>query len=50
MRIDLKNEVKQVQVEWRQLDEEELTKRCSEELAKFEPLENNLNSYGCTAK
>lgn len=50
MRIDLKNEIKQVQVDWRQLDEEELTKRCSEEMAKFEPLEDNLNSFGCSVR
>ena len=50
MRIDLKNEIKQVQWEWRQLDEEELTKKCSEELTKFEPLEDNLNSFGCSVK
>jgi tRNA uridine 5-carbamoylmethylation protein Kti12 len=50
MRIDLKNEVKQMQEEWKQLDEEELTKKCTEELAKFEPMENNLNSFGCSAK
>ena len=50
MRIDLKNEIKQVQEEWKQLNEEELTKKCTEELAKFEPMEDNLNSYGCSAK
>ena len=50
MRIDLKNEVKQMQEEWKQLNEKELTRKCTEELAKFESMEDNLNSFGCSAK
>ena len=36
MRIDLKNEVRQMQENWRSLSSEELFNMCSNELAKFD--------------
>lgn len=52
MRIDLKNEVKQMQEEWKSFGREELTKKCTEELAKFEndEMKNKLKSFGCSLK
>ena len=35
MRIDLKNEVKQMQEKWKNYSKEELTKRCTDELSMF---------------
>ena len=52
MRIDLKNEVKQIQEEWKIFSEEELTIKCTEELAKFdnEKMKNYMKSFGCFMK
>lgn len=36
MRIELKNEVKEMQEKWRELSREELFNKCSEELARFD--------------
>ena len=50
MRLDLKNEIKKMQEEWKQLNEGELMNKCTEELSKYEKIEDNLNSFGCSAK
>lgn len=50
MRVELKNEVKKMQEEWKLLDKEELTKKCSEEFDKFKSWEDNLKSFGCSIK
>lgn len=49
MRIELKNMVKDLQEERRQLAEEELYKRCSDELENLveKMTQNNVNSFGC---
>ncbi len=51
MRKEFKNDVKKIQEEWRQLTEEELTKKCTEVLRDFEEglKHDNLNSFGCFA-
>ena len=50
MRIDLKNEVKLMQEKWKNLTEEELFNKCTEELAKFDSdeMKNKLKSFGCS--
>lgn len=50
MRTELKNEIKKIQEEWKLLDKEELTKKCTEEFDKYKYLEDNLNSFGCSTK
>jgi len=49
MRKEFKNDVKKIQEEWKQLSEEELTKKCTEVLRDFEEglKHDNLNSFGC---
>ena len=49
MRIELSDEVKKIQEEWKQLDEEELTKKCTDWLAIFETdeMKSELKSFGC---
>lgn len=49
MRIDLKNEIKNVQERWKELDERELSKRCSDELVSYKNLlkEKNVDTFGC---
>ena len=49
MRKEFKNDVKKIQEEWKQLTEEELTKKCTEVLRDFEEglKHDNLNSFGC---
>jgi hypothetical protein len=45
----LSDEVKKIQEEWKQLDEEELTKKCTDWLAIFETdeMKSELRSFGC---
>ena len=52
MREDLKKEVKSMQDEWKQLNEQELTRKCTEGLETFETAEmqKNLSSFGCLKK
>ena len=50
IRTELKSEIKQMQEEWKQLNEEDLTKKCTEELSKLEPMKENMNSFGCSIK
>lgn len=52
MRIELKNEVKDMQEEWKQLSEQELMKKCTEGLSQFETneMKENLKSFGCLEK
>jgi len=49
MRKEFKNDVKKIQEEWKQLTEEELTKKCTEVLRDFEEglKHDNLNSFDC---
>ena len=49
MRQEFKGEVKKIQEEWKQLNKEDLTKKCTEVLENFEKglKEDNLNSFGC---
>ena len=49
MRKEFKNDVKKIQEEWKQLTEEELTKKCTEVLGDFKEglKHDNLNSFGC---
>lgn len=49
MRKEFKNDVKKIQEEWKQLTEEELTKKCTEILGDFKEglKHDNLNSFGC---
>ena len=49
MKLELKNQVKAIQQEWKQLSREELSQRCTYELKnlKKDLTENNLNSFGC---
>ena len=41
-----------MQEEWKQLDEKELTKKCTEELENYKNWikEKNLNDFGCIKK
>jgi hypothetical protein len=41
-----------MQEEWKQLNEEELTKKCTEGLKTFEKdeMKENLKSFGCSVK
>lgn len=50
MKIDLKNEIKQMQEKWKQLNEKELVQKCTESMEAFETEEmrENLNSFGCS--
>ena len=52
MRIELKNEVRQMQEKWKDYSEEELTKKCTEELENYINWikEKNLNDFGCIKK
>lgn len=50
IRTELKSEIKQMQEGWKQLSEEELTKKCTEELAKLEPIKDEMNAFGCSTK
>lgn len=52
MRAELRDEVKNMQEEWKHLNEEELTKKCAEWLATFEKdeMKENLKSFGCSVK
>ncbi len=52
MKLELKSNFKNLQKEWRQLSEDDLIKKCTDELANFENLlkENNADSFGCLAK
>ena len=50
IRTELKGEIKQMQEGWKQLSEEELTKKCTEELAKLEPIEDEISAFGCSTK
>ncbi len=49
MRQELKSQIKVVQEEWKQFNEEELVKKCTDELEKlkFKMTEKNLDSFGC---
>ncbi len=50
MRIDLKNEVKQMQEKWKNLSEEDLSDKCTEELKVFdgEIMQDRLKSFWCS--
>jgi len=50
MRIELKKELKNVQEEWKQLSESELTKKCTESLNgyKNDDMKESLDHYGCS--
>ena len=50
MRDELRIKVKGIQEEWNELDEEELDKRCSEELSRFYQIEKQLDEIGCCIK
>ena len=47
MRIDLKNEVRQMQEWWKTITEEELAMKCVEELSKFDndEMKNRLKAF-----
>ena len=49
MRIDLKNEIKNVQEKWKELDEHDLNKRCSDELLNYKNLlkVKDVETFGC---
>lgn len=49
MRIDLKNEIKNIQEKWEDLNEEDLNKRCSDELENYKSLlkEKKVKTFGC---
>lgn len=49
MRIDLKNEVKLMQEKWKSFNQDELTKKCEEELNKYdnEIMQNKLKAFWC---
>jgi hypothetical protein len=49
MRDELRNKVKEMQEDWKQLSERELTRKCTEGLSQFETdeMKENLKSYGC---
>jgi cell division protein FtsB len=42
MRDELRQEVKDMQSEWELLDDDVLAEQCSNELSKFESIENRL--------
>ena len=44
----LREEIKELQAEWAELDEEELDNTCSAELAKFSVLEDSLAEIWCS--
>jgi hypothetical protein len=50
MKIDLKNEIKQMQEKWKQLNEKELVQKCTESMESFETeeMKEDLNSFGCS--
>lgn len=47
-RDELRANIKELQAEWAELDEETLTKTCNAELAKFTALEKSLSEIGCS--
>ena len=49
MRIDLKNEIKSIQEKWKQLNEDVLSKKCSDALEEYKDLlrKNNVETFGC---
>ena len=48
MREELKQEVKDMQAEWELLDEEELSEKCSTELARFEEIRDRIEEIWCS--
>ena len=50
MIIELKMKIKEIQEDWKQLSEEELVKKCSDKLDMYIEIEDELNSFGCSAK
>ena len=52
MRIDLKNEIRNIQEKWKGLNEENLNKRCSDELENYKNLlkEKKVETFGCIAE
>ncbi len=52
MRIELKNIIKDLQEEWKQLTEEELSEMCTERLKELEKSleKEDVNSFGCYTK
>ena len=52
MRNELRDEVKYMQEEWKQLNEEELAKKCTAGLETFEKdeMKKNLKSFGCSVE
>lgn len=52
MRIDLKNEVKMMQERWMQLSEDDLARKCKEELDQFDNdvMKEKLASFRCSLK
>ena len=49
MRIDLKNEIKNIQEKWKELNEEDLNKKCLVELNNYKDLlkEKKVETFGC---
>ena len=50
MRDELRQEIKNMQDSWNTYSEEELDSLCSNELSKFETMEDHLNEIGCSIK
>jgi len=50
MRDELRQEVKDMQSEWELLDDDVLAEQCSNELSKFESIENRLEEIWCSIK
>ncbi len=49
MKLELKSKFRELQEEWKQLSENELAKKCTEEYENYKKnlKENQLNSFGC---
>jgi len=50
MRSELKNEIKQMQENWKLLNYDELSQKCMDELNNLKSMEKNYNSFGCYMK
>ena len=48
MRDELREDVKAIQEEWKNLDRESLDETCTTELSRFEAISDSLNEIGCS--
>lgn len=47
IRIELKNQIKEIQKEWKELNEDQLTKICTKKLTSYEKIKDKLVEIWC---